>query len=354
MSRLVVSGLTKIYGDFAAAKDVSFEVADGELISLLGPSGCGKTTTLRMIAGFITPTRGSITIAGEDVTRVAPWSRNTGMVFQNYALFPHMTVAQNVAFGLEMRRIPGGEIRERVKAALEMVRLDHLAERYPRNISGGQQQRVALARAVAIRPRVLLLDEPLSNLDAKLREQVRIEIRTLQQELKLTTIMVTHDQDEALTMSDRLILMQGGVVQQIGSPRDLYNKPQSRFVADFVGQSSFIEGEVIAARQFRSAQGALLVCPARDAAGAPLVRGKATLAIRPEAISLRPASDGTADGHGGKVQFVSYLGSRIDVHVRLDSGETVISTQRDVAVPLAIGDRCRVAWADNDVIAFAA
>ncbi|KRE07990.1 Fe3+/spermidine/putrescine ABC transporter ATP-binding protein [Bosea sp. Root381] len=354
MSRLVVSGLTKIYGNFAAAKDVSFEVGEGELVSLLGPSGCGKTTTLRMIAGFITPTRGSVTIGEDDVTRIAPWSRNTGMVFQNYALFPHMTVAQNVAFGLEMRRIGGAEVRERVQSALQMVRLDHLADRYPRNISGGQQQRVALARAVAIRPRVLLLDEPLSNLDAKLREQVRIEIRTLQQELKLTTIMVTHDQDEALTMSDRLILMEGGVVQQIGTPRELYNRPRSRFVADFVGQSSFIEGEVVAPGQFRSIQGALLSCPERDASGATLNTGKATLAIRPEAIRLGPAAETAPPGHAGKVEFVSYLGSRIDVHVRLATGEAVISTLRDLAEPLSVGDPCHVSWADASVTAFTA
>jgi putative spermidine/putrescine transport system ATP-binding protein len=221
MARLELQTLSKRYGDFHAVREVSLDIADGEFLVLLGPSGCGKTTTLRMIAGFVTPSGGSIRIGGNDITALPPWKRNTGLVFQSYALFPHLTVAQNVAFGLEMRKAARDDIAARVTEALRLVRLGHLAERLPRQLSGGQQQRVALARALAIRPDVLLLDEPLSNLDAKLREEVRVEIRELQRQLGLTTVMVTHDQEEALTVADRLVVMSEGEVRQNGTQRDL-------------------------------------------------------------------------------------------------------------------------------------
>ena len=242
MARLELINLSKRYGDHAAVAGVTLDVADGEFLVLLGPSGCGKTTTLRMIAGFVEPSGGAARIGGADVTYLPPWRRNTGMVFQSYALFPHMTVAENVAFGLEMRKLAKAEIAARAREALRLVRLEGYAERLPRQLSGGQQQRVALARALAIRPDVLLLDEPLSNLDAKLREEVRIEIRELQRQLGLTTIMVTHDQEEALTVADRLVVMAEGEIRQIGSQRDLYERPADRFVAGFVGRSTFLDG----------------------------------------------------------------------------------------------------------------
>ena len=243
MARVAIENLSKRYGENFVVKDLSIDIPQGEFLVLLGPSGCGKTTTLRMIAGFVEPSSGRITLGGRDVTTLPPWKRNTGLVFQSYALFPHLSVQQNVAFGLEMRRMPAEKMRAQVAEALRLVRLEGFGERLPRQLSGGQQQRVALARALAFRPDVLLLDEPLSNLDAKLREEVRVEIRELQQKLGLTTVMVTHDQDEALSMADRLVVMAHGEVRQIGTQRDLYERPAGRFVAGFVGRSNFLEGK---------------------------------------------------------------------------------------------------------------
>src|SRR5215216_3081940 len=279
MADLSLNGLSKHYGDFYAVREVSLTIADGEFLVLLGPSGCGKTTTLRMVAGFIEPSAGHVRLAGQDVTLLPPWRRNTGMVFQSYALFPHMTVAENVAFGLEMRKLAKADVDSRTREALRLVRLEGFAARLPRQLSGGQQQRVALARALAIRPDVLLLDEPLSNLDAKLREEVRIEIRELQRQLGLTAIMVTHDQEEALTVADRLVVMADGEIRQIGSQRDLYERPADRFVASFVGRSTFLDGRVTAPGVFETTGGLHLKC--RN--GAP---GAAALALRPERLSL--------------------------------------------------------------------
>ncbi len=242
MASLDIANLVRRYGDLKAVDDVSLSVADGEFLVLLGPSGCGKTTTLRMVAGFVEPTSGTIRLGDRDITDLPPWKRNAGLVFQSYALFPHLTVNQNVAFGLEMRKKPPAEIDREVAEALRLVRLGHLGDRLPRQLSGGQQQRVALARALAIRPDILLLDEPLSNLDAKLRQDVRVEIRELQRKLGLTTVMVTHDQEEALTMADRLVVMSEGRIRQIGTQQDLYERPADRFVADFVGRSTFSKG----------------------------------------------------------------------------------------------------------------
>src|SRR3954454_4994020 len=285
MARLELIDLSKRYGDQIAVAGATLDVADGEFLVLLGPSGCGKTTTLRMIAGLIEPSGGAARIGGTDVTHLPPWRRNTGMVFQSYALFPHMSVADNVAFGLEMRKIGKGKIEARTREALRLVRLEGYEARLPRQLSGGQQQRVALARALAIRPDVLLLDEPLSNLDAKLREEVRIEIRELQRQLGLTTIMVTHDQEEALTVADRLVLMADGEIRQIGTQRDLYERPADRFVAGFVGRSTFLPGRVTAPGTFESAGGLCIAC--RPEPGT----GPATLARRPDAIGPDPAPD---------------------------------------------------------------
>ena len=215
MANVSLINLKKQFDKSVAVADFSLEIEDGELVTFLGPSGCGKTTTLRMIAGFVAPTQGKVLIGGEDVTQVPPYKRNTGMVFQRYALFPHMTVSENIAFGLEMHKVPRAELEQRVKAALDMVQMTGFKDRYPRQLSGGQQQRVAIARALAIQPKVFLLDEPLSNLDAKLRQEVREEIRSLQQALGLTTVFVTHDQEEALAICDRMVIMHEGIVQQL-------------------------------------------------------------------------------------------------------------------------------------------
>jgi putative spermidine/putrescine transport system ATP-binding protein len=346
MARLQLSNLSKRYGDQTAVADVTLDVADGEFLVLLGPSGCGKTTTLRMIAGFVEPSGGTATIGGKDVTHLPPWRRNTGMVFQSYALFPHMTVAENVAFGLEMRKLAKADVVSRVKEVLRLVRLDVYAQRYPRQLSGGQQQRVALARALAVRPDVLLLDEPLSNLDAKLREEVRIEIRELQRQLGLTAIMVTHDQEEALTVADRLVVMADGEIRQIGSQRDLYEHPADQFVANFVGRSTFLTGRVMAPGQFETAGGLNISCPVSAAVGA------GALALRPERLSLNAAAHDNR--LPGTVEFVSYLGAIIELHVRLSPQERVVvqlPNRRD-ALP-NVGDAVEVGWQRDAGMVFA-
>jgi len=307
MARLQLTGLTKTYGDFRAVAGVDLDIAQGELVVLLGPSGCGKTTTLRMIAGFVAPTAGEIRLGGEDITRRPPWKRNTGLVFQSYALFPHLTVANNVAFGLRMRKVPAGEIADRLAEVLRLVRLEALADRLPRELSGGQQQRVALARALVIEPDILLLDEPLSNLDAKLRHEVRVEIRELQKKLGLTTVMVTHDQEEALTMADRLVVMSNGQVQQVGSQRELYEHPANTFVAGFVGRTNFLRGRIEAPGLFRSESGLAIRCPADAAAGGRV------LALRPERLTLSAAAPvDPANCFPATVEFASYLGDVLE------------------------------------------
>jgi putative spermidine/putrescine transport system ATP-binding protein len=340
MAQLEIRNLVKRYGDFHAVRDVSLSVADGEFLVLLGPSGCGKTTTLRMVAGFIEPSGGQVMLGGTDITQLPPWKRNAGMVFQSYALFPHLTVAQNVAFGLEMRKVPRAEIDKRVEETLALVRLEGYGGRLPRQLSGGQQQRVAGARALAIHPDVLLLDEPLSNLDAKLRQEVRVEIRELQQRMGLTTVMVTHDQEEALTMADRLVVMNEGSVRQVGSQRDLYERPADRFVAGFVGRSTFLEGTVEAPGRFRSDGGLSLVC----AGGAP---GKASLSLRPERLEIAAAIlPGLDNCLPGTVEFVSYLGAMIDIRVRLSPADRLVVqvANRDGGFAPDVGQSVHVGW----------
>ncbi len=340
MAQLEIRNLVKRYGDFHAVRDVSLSVADGEFVVLLGPSGCGKTTTLRMVAGFIDPTAGRVMLGGADVTQLPPWKRNAGMVFQSYALFPHLTVAQNVAFGLEMRKMPRVEIDKRVEETLALVRLEGYGGRLPRQLSGGQQQRVALARALAIHPDVLLLDEPLSNLDAKLRGEVRVEIRELQQRMGLTTVMVTHDQEEALTMADRLVVMNEGAVRQVGSQRDLYERPADRFVAGFVGRSTFLDGTVEAPDRFRTGGGLSLVC----ARGVP---GKASLSLRPERLEIATAALAGLDNClPGTVEFVSYLGAMIDIHVRLSPADRLVVqiANREGGFAPEVGQKVHVGW----------
>lgn len=342
MAGLNLEGVSKYYGEFRAAEDVNLKIDDGEFLVLLGPSGCGKTTTLRMIAGFIELTNGKISIGDKDVTHLPPWRRSTGLVFQSYALFPHLTVADNVAFGLEMRKVPKADIVEKVRTTLELVQLGHLSDRYPRQMSGGQQQRVALARALAFQPDVLLLDEPLSNLDAKLRHEVRDEIRSLQQRLGITTVMVTHDQEEALTMADRMVVMSEGRIQQIGTQRELYDHPASQFVASFVGRSSTLNG--------RFTEGKFVTAGRLTVDTETQLKGDAILAIRPERIYLGNEVDPlTVNSYPGTVEFVSYLGSSIDVHVRLNESDRVVAqlVNRGGVYGPAVGERVFVSWPRN-------
>lgn len=313
MASLTLDALTKRYGDNVVVKSVSLDVRDGEFLVLLGPSGCGKTTTLRMIAGFVPPSGGSMRIGDKDITTLPPWKRNAGLVFQSYALFPHMTVAANVAFGLEMRRVGKAEIRQRVEQALAMVGLADKGGRYPRQMSGGQQQRVALARALVIRPAILLLDEPLSNLDAKLREEMQLELRQIQRQSGTTTVLVTHDQQEALALSDRIVVMNQGRVEQIGSPFDVYERPGSAFVATFLGRTNTFSAEP-------TPRGLAV-------AGHVMMPGE-----RPATISIRPEKvDFTTDGDGlpGRVLTRVFQGNHWLLHVETPGGLCLVIRPND-------------------------
>ena len=299
MAFLELKGLTKRFGTVTAVEDLDLAVARGEFIALLGPSGCGKTTTLQMIAGFEAPSAGTIALEGRDLTGVKARHRGIGIVFQSYALFPHMTVAQNVAFGLEMRRVAPAERRRRVEEALALVHLEALAERYPGAMSGGQRQRVALARALVIQPEILLLDEPLSNLDAKLREEMQLELRGIQQRMGVTTILVTHDQTEAMALSDRIAVMQGGRIVQVATPHAAYEQPRSDFVSSFLGKTNRLEGRVVEATATgcRLAVGAVAFDGPPAEAGTPLAAGsEVVVSIRPEKVAFCPPGEGVVDG----------------------------------------------------------
>jgi len=285
MSRVWLRNVSKHYGDNVALHPTELQVREGEFLTLLGPSGCGKTTTLRMIAGFVEPTTGSIFIDDEDITELPPQRRRIGMVFQDYALFPHMTIANNIAFGLQERRQPRAAIRKRVTELLDLIRLPDIADRFPNQISGGQAQRVALARAIAFPPRVLLMDEPLGALDLKLREAMQLELRRIQKELRITTVFVTHDQTEAMNMSDTIAIMGAGRVIQLGTPQEIYDRPRTRFVADFIGQINFLDGVLLGkegAWQLMEAGAARLRVPATENPS-----GRVTLAIRPQHITIQ-------------------------------------------------------------------
>jgi iron(III) transport system ATP-binding protein len=312
--RVALREVVKRFGGVTAVDRASLEVGDGELFTLLGPSGCGKTTLLRLLAGFYRADGGEVWFGDRRVDALPPYERNIGMVFQNYALWPHMTVRANIIYGLRLRKLPAGEIQRRLEAGLAKVNLVGLDARYPGQLSGGQQQRVALARALVLNPDILLLDEPLSNLDAKIRVQVRSEIRKLQQDLGITTVYVTHDQEEALSLSDRVAVMRDGRVLQVAPPRELYERPASRFVADFVGTNNFLPGAC------RGIEGDTLVVdtvlgPVRARRRDGIVAGaRCVLAIRPENITLGRADDNTFTG---RVVLASYLGNtlRYDVEV---------------------------------------
>ncbi|MFM9850614.1 MAG: ABC transporter ATP-binding protein [Hyphomicrobiaceae bacterium] len=340
MIDLELKHLTKTYGTTKAVDDVNLAVGAGELVAFLGPSGCGKTTTLRMVAGFIEPTAGTILVRGNDITELKPNHRDMGMVFQSYALFPHMTVERNIAFGLVARGAPRAEIAPKVGAALDLVGLAGFGDRYPKQLSGGQQQRVALARVLALKPKLLLFDEPLSNLDAKLRVQMRHEIRQLQKEVGITSLFVTHDQEEAMTIADRIAVMSKGRINQIGTPAEIYDRPSTRFVADFIGTSNLIDGRVVDGR-FVARSG--LVLPSTQASD-----GEAVLSIRPEKVELADA--GAQDAISGKVTRVTKLGGLIEYATTLPSGETFLIHQQDRSGNLtrALGDDVALSWRPED------
>jgi len=316
MSFLTLTHIKKSFGPVQVVQDFNMSIEKGEFISFLGPSGCGKTTVLRMIAGFETPSDGKIVINGKDQTSLRPNQRNIGMVFQAYALFPNMTVFDNVAFGLKVAGRPKAEIDARVKEMLGLIKLDHLADRYPYQMSGGQQQRVALARALAPKPQVLLLDEPLSALDAKIRVSLREEIRAIQRQLGITTVFVTHDQEEALSISDRIVVMNQGRADQIGAPFEIYNKPTTKFVANFVGTLSTIEATVADPAANSVKIGGNVIALQEPINGAK-ADDKITLALRPEALSLEK-TPGRDYGLSGTVESAHFLGSVIRTRLVVD------------------------------------
>jgi putative spermidine/putrescine transport system ATP-binding protein len=349
MAFLEIDNLRKAYGANAVVQSFALAVERGEFVSFLGPSGCGKTTTLRMVAGFEAPSEGSIRIDGQDVTRLHPSQRNVGMVFQSYALFPNMTVAENVGFGLKVGRRPAAEIGARVAEMLRLIKLPTLAGRYPYQLSGGQQQRVALARALAIKPQVLLLDEPLSALDAKIRVALREEIRAVQRDLGITTIYVTHDQEEALSMSDRIVVMNEGRIEQIGTPFEIYNFPRTRFVASFVGTLNILRGRVVDAARGCIAVDGQQIVSARGVGDAKAGELRA-VALRPEAASL----DGVGAERNrmdGTIEEVSFLGSVVRIRVRFQENAISLDTfNNPSASPPARGQPVTVSFAREDLL----
>ncbi|MGN8344457.1 ABC transporter ATP-binding protein [Pseudomonas sp. SMV71] len=318
--------LGKRYGDIDAVVATNLSVEKGEFVSLLGPSGCGKTTTLQMIAGFVEVSSGRILLDGRDITHAKPASRGLGVVFQSYALFPHMTVRDNVAFGLRMRKVANDDLRQRVDRVLQLVRLDRHAERYPRELSGGQRQRVALARALVIEPPVLLLDEPLSNLDANLREEMQYEIRRIQREVGITTLMVTHDQSEALSISDRVVVMQAGRITQIDAPYTLYEHPRTEFISGFVGKANLLHGK-------RDSAGVVQACGQGE--------GDLTLSLRPEKIDLCAPGSGRLQG-----TLISrfFLGSQWLYSVSTSLGELCVVRRNDGSAPMTEGTAVGLDW----------
>ena len=354
--RLTLRRLAKRYPGVAAVDAIDLEVGSGEFLTLLGPSGSGKTTTLMMVAGFTPPSAGEIEVDGRPITGLPPEHRDIGVVFQNYALFPHMTVADNVAFPLRMRRRPRAAIRAQVERALDMVRLAGLGDRLPRQLSGGQQQRVALARALVFDPGLLLMDEPLGALDRNLREQMKVEIKRIHHDVGVTVLYVTHDQEEALTMSDRVALMDRGRIVQLGSAEDLYERPASRFVAEFIGESNLLEGRVErAAGGPVFADGHGLRLRVRDGAGAVTAAGACTLMVRPEKIWLGPPGpDPTAEAAGavlaGRVEDAVYVGEFTRYRVRVTPAAVmgVKAPNTSTGFRARPGDAVRLRWNVDD------
>ena len=346
---LELEKVRKQFGSTVVVRGFDLNIARGEFVSFLGPSGCGKTTTLRMVAGFEAPTEGSIRVDGRDITHLKPNQRNVGMVFQSYALFPNLNVAENIGFGLKIAKRSRAEIKARVAEMLALIKLPELGGRYPYQLSGGQQQRVALARALAVKPQVLLLDEPLSALDAKIRVSLREEIRALQRELGITTIYVTHDQEEALSMSDRVVVMNEGRVEQIGTPFEIYSFPHTRFVASFVGTLNIVDATVVDPEH-----GKILVDGQEIATAKGVINSRPgdvrSIALRPEAIFLTGAGEG-ANTMRGEVDDVSFLGAIVRVRVRFAASAVHLDTfNSTVNRPPAPGDKVTVSFMPDDVL----
>jgi putative spermidine/putrescine transport system ATP-binding protein len=350
MAFLELTNVQKSFGRAVAVKDFNLKVERGEFVSFLGPSGCGKTTTLRMIAGFEQPTTGTIIMDGVDLTRKPPNQRNIGMVFQSYALFPNMTVADNIGFGLKVAGKAAPALKQRVGEMLALIKLEPLGERYPYQLSGGQQQRVALARALAIQPQLLLLDEPLSALDAKIRVSLRNEIRAIQRQLGITAVYVTHDQEEAMSLSDRIVVMNTGVIEQVGTPFEIYNFPKTTFVASFVGTLNAVPAAVV------DAAAGILQVDGQQVRTAHTLNGasQVTLALRPELLSIAPAANG-GNRLVGRVENISFLGAIVRVQVRL--GETTLNVDTfnnpHLALP-NLGDEVTISFAPEAVLVLGA
>jgi putative spermidine/putrescine transport system ATP-binding protein/spermidine/putrescine transport system ATP-binding protein len=354
-----LENLRKQYHRHVAVDDVSLTIEPGSMLALLGPSGCGKTTCLRMIAGLVSPTSGDIFVNGAKITNVPVHRRNIGMLFQNYALFPHLTVEENIAFGLEMRGISKADAAKKVEDALSLVQLSSFGGRYPSQLSGGQQQRVALGRAIVIEPAMLLLDEPLGALDKGLRESMQVELRALQRRLGLTTVMVTHDQDEALTMADKIVVMREGKLEQVGTATEIYQRPESKFVAKFIGASNMFEGRV----EQRSGARALIRAPSGlrlQVEACPAAADNAVVSVRPEAITVEKASSLAADDVVNsvlaKIDQVVYRGFISHYYLKTMSGERILAFEqnqsRSTGLHYAVGDAVVARWdsSSNHVI----
>jgi spermidine/putrescine ABC transporter ATP-binding subunit len=344
VSTIELSAIAKHYGPVAAVDRVDLRVEQGELVTILGPSGSGKTTLLMLIAGLTEPSSGRIDIGGRDVTDLAAAQRNIGLVFQSYALFPHMTVFGNIAFPLTLRKTAAGDIRKRVARALELVRLSGFEKRRPNQLSGGQQQRVALARALVFEPDILLLDEPLGALDRKLREEVQVELRQLQHSLGITTILVTHDQEEALSLSERIVVLDNGLVQQIGSPEEVYLRPSNRFVADFLGTANVFSGNVRrngGGWKLQLAGGGEVACPAPPEG----VDGMVELMVRPERIRVLPTAD---DGLAATVKDVIFLGKSLRYQLQTGDGKDVVAATSELRERYPPGAKVMLNWKAED------
>jgi len=348
-----IKNVSKHYGNFVAVDNVSLEIRDGEFLSLLGSSGAGKTTILQMIAGFTQVDSGSISIGSQDITYTPSHKRSVNTVFQDYSLFPHMTVADNVAYGLRQDGVPSDERRTRVKEALEMIEMQSMANRKPDELSGGQQQRVALARALVKRPMVLLLDEPLGALDRRLRQQMQVELKQLQRDIGITFVFVTHDQEEALAMSDRIVVMRGGKIEQIGTPNELYDQPESAFVAGFVGDQNFLKGNFIPADNTLITDDGIIITASCITQG---VNKKAIAAVRPENISLSNLEPNEQSNKApGTIFQIVHLGNILKFVIRMASGLEISCRQARKSAPgFNIGDKVWLAWSQDDTAIFPA
>ena len=354
MSSVTLQGVSKSYGSVTALRTMDLTIAQGEFLTLLGPSGCGKTTTLRLVAGFVEPSTGRILFGGDDVTDLPAQKREIGMVFQDYALFPHMTIADNIGFGLVERGRKPAEIRAKVNELVQLIRLPGIENRFPAELSGGQQQRVAVARAVAHSPRVLLMDEPLGALDLKLREAMQTEISAIQRELKITTVYVTHDQSEAMSMSDRIAVMNDGVIEQLGSASEIYNRPASKFVAGFVGQINLVDCEVVGREASWTVLSAGTAHLRAMAAGTP--KGRVSLGIRPEQLAIMV--DGAASPAGanvlpGIVRSTMFAGHMVKVEIDAGTSQPIVVENHPNAPSVTVGQRVQVAWDARNAVVLA-